>query len=69
MTSELKCGGKTKKAKKCEEGGTAPLVFEFKCGGKSMKPKAKRCENGGESPVVSEFKELRCGGKAKTKKK
>ena len=69
MTSELKCGGKAKKAKKCEEGGTAPLVFEFKCGGKSMKPKAKRCENGGESPVVSEFKELRCGGKAKTKKK
>ena len=33
-----------------------------------MKPKTKKCENGGESPVVTEFKELRCGGKAKTKK-
>lgn len=62
-----KCGGKAKKAKKCEEGGESPIVSEFKelrCGGKAKK--AKKCEIGGTAPLTLEFK---CGGKAKKTKK
>ena len=62
-----KCGGKAKKAKKCEEGGESPIVSEFKefrCGGKAKK--AKKCEIGGTTPLTLEFK---CGGKAKKAKK
>ena len=62
-----KCGGKAKKAKKCEDGGESPIVSEFKefrCGGKAKK--AKKCEDGGEAQVASEFK---CGGKPKKTKK
>ena len=62
-----KCGGKAKKAKKCEDGGESPIVSEFKefrCGGKAKK--AKKCEDGGEAQVASEFK---CGGKSKKAKK
>ena len=62
-----KCGGKTKKAKKCEEGGESPIVSEFKelrCGGKAKK--TKKCEIGGTAPLTLEFK---CGGKAKKAKK
>ena len=62
-----KCGGKAKKAKKCEDGGESPIVSEFKefrCGGKAKK--AKKCEDGGEAQVTSEFK---CGGKSKKAKK
>ena len=61
-----KCGGKAKKAKKCEDGGESPIVSEFKefrCGGKAKK--AKKCEEGGEA-LASEFK---CGGKPKKTKK
>ena len=62
-----KCGGKAKKAKKCEEGGESPIVSEFKefrWGGKAKK--AKKCEIGGTTPLTLEFK---CGGKAKKAKK
>ena len=58
LTEELKCGGKKKRFKKCEDGGDLDFL---KCGGK--KKAAKKCEAGTQIP------EIKCGKKvSKTKK-
>ena len=58
FTEELKCGGKKKRFKKCEDGGDLDFL---KCGGK--KKAAKKCEAGTQIP------EIKCGKKvSKTKK-
>ena len=58
FTEELKCGGKKKRFKKCEDGGDLNFL---KCGGK--KKAAKKCEAGTQIP------EIKCGKKvSKTKK-
>ena len=58
LTEELKCGGKKKRFKKCEDGGDLDFL---KCGGK--KKSAKKCEAGTQIP------EIKCGKKvSKTKK-
>lgn len=58
LTEELKCGGKKKRFKKCEDGGDLNFL---KCGGK--KKAAKKCEAGTQIP------EIKCGKKvSKTKK-
>ncbi len=58
FTEELKCGGKKKRFKKCEDGGDLDFL---KCGGK--KKSAKKCEAGTQIP------EIKCGKKvSKTKK-
>lgn len=58
LTEELKCGGKKKRFKKCDDGGDLDFL---KCGGK--KKAAKKCEAGTQIP------EIKCGKKvSKTKK-
>lgn len=58
LAEELKCGGKKKRFKKCEDGGDLDFL---KCGGK--KKAAKKCKAGTQIP------EIKCGKKvSKTKK-